>query len=106
VKEYASSENWNGNWHPASSSHVSLKVIPTNKVSTLSNGQEQSVQAKTLAEDVGEIFGWMPDSEYIIFTNGTIDANGNMLDRELKMLRLDTLETINIDCGRIYDSHW
>jgi hypothetical protein len=75
-------------------------------VSTLSNGQEQSVQAKTLAEDVGEIFGWMPDSEYIIFTNGTIDANGNLLDRELKMLRLDTLETINIDCGRIYDSHW
>ncbi len=106
VKEYASSENWNGNWHPAYRSNVSLKVIPTNKVSALSNGQEQSVQAKTLAENVGEIFGWTPDSEYIIFTTGTIDANGNMLDRELKMLRLDTLETTVIDSGRIYNSHW
>ena len=75
-------------------------------MSALSNGQEQSVQAKTLAENVGEIFGWTPDSEYIIFTTGAIDANGNMLDRELKMLRLDTLETTVIDSGRIYNSHW
>ncbi|MBP6086764.1 MAG: lipoprotein [Pelolinea sp.] len=106
VREYASSENWNGNWTQDFDEYSSLKAIPTSSISRLSNGQEQTVQAQTLAENVVEIIGWTPDSEHIIFTVAIFDSNGNFLDRELKILQLDTLETTTIDSGRIYDYHW